>query len=74
MGSKSSGLATTSSMAGQLHYQALETALLGLVEGKALHWRHEEMAVGMLLSMITYDTTPSPLSTLLYFSSTPPTS
>ena len=66
MGSKSSGLATTSSMAGQLHYQALETALLGLVEGKALHWRHEEMAVGMLLSMITYDTTPSPQSTSLW--------
>ena len=67
MGSKS-GLATTSSMAGQLHYQALETALVGLVEGKALHWRHEEMAVGMLLSMITYDTSPSPKSTSLWLS------
>ena len=37
---------TTGAMAGQLHYQALEEALVSLVEGKALHWRHEEMAVG----------------------------
>ena len=48
------------------HLQALETALVGLVEGKALHWRHEEMAVGMLLSMITYDTSPSPRTTSLW--------
>jgi proteasome activator subunit 4 len=53
------GLASTCVLAGQLHYQALETALVSLVEGKALHWRHQEMAVGMLLSMVAYDTAPS---------------
>jgi len=56
----------TGAMAGQMHYQALEEALVTLVEGKALHWRHEEMAVGMLLSMISYDTSPSPRTTALW--------
>ena len=60
------GLASTAAMAGQLHYQALEGALVSLVEGKSLHWRHEEMAVGMLLSMVTYDTSPSLRTTGLW--------
>jgi hypothetical protein len=29
-----------------------------LVAAKTLHWRHHEMAVGMLLTMVTYDSTP----------------
>ena len=53
-------------MTGGLHYKALETELVDLVEGHALHWRHKEMAVGMLLSMITYDNPPSPRSTALW--------
>ena len=65
MGSKISCLSKTS-MTGRLHYKALETELVDLVEGQALHWRHKEMAVGMLLSMITYDNPPSPRSTALW--------
>ena len=65
MGSKISCLSKTS-MTGRLHYKALETELVDLVEGQALHWRHKEMAVGMLLSMVTYDNPPSPRSTALW--------
>jgi len=42
-----------------LHCTALETSLRQLVVGKGLHWRHKQMAVGMLLSMVTFDHTPS---------------
>jgi len=64
----SAGLTNNTAMASQMDYQALETSLVGLVTGKSLHWRHEEMAVGMLLSMITYDHTPSLATTSMWLS------
>jgi len=62
------GFAQNTIMRSQVHYQQLETRLVQLVGGKTLHWRHQEMAVGMLLSMITYDHTPSLPTTSLWLS------
>lgn len=62
------GLGQNTSMRSQVHYQELESRLVQLVGGKTLHWRHQEMAVGMLLSMITYDHTPSLPTTSLWLS------
>jgi len=47
------------SLGSLVHCQSLETSLHQLVVGKGLHWRHNQMAVGMLLSMVTFDHTPS---------------
>jgi len=62
------GLGQNTIMRSQVHYQELEARLVQLVESKTLHWRHQEMAVGMLLSMITYDHTPSLPTTSLWLS------
>ena len=51
-----------------VHYQQLETNLITLLNSNTLHWRHQEMGVGMLLSMITYDHTPTLASTQLWLS------
>ena len=51
-----------------VHYQELETKLVKLVESNNLHWRHQEMGVGMLLSMIIYDHSPSLDTTQLWLS------
>jgi proteasome activator subunit 4 len=62
------GLSHNTSLKSQVHYQELEVRLVELVGSKTLHWRHQEMAVGMLLSMITYDHTPSLSTTSLWLS------
>ena len=59
------GLGHNASLRNQVYYQELEGKLVQLVGSKTLHWRHQEMAVGMLLSMITYDHTPSLSTTSL---------
>ena len=59
-------LTNNTAMAGQIHYQSLESSLVSLVISNTLHWRHEEMAVGMLLSMITYDHTPNQATTSMW--------
>ena len=51
-----------------VHYQELESKLVKLVESNSLHWRHQEMGVGMLLSMINYDHSPSLSTTQLWLS------
>ena len=51
-----------------VHYRELETKLVKLVESNNLHWRHQEMGVGMLLSMIIYDHSPSLDTTQLWLS------
>jgi len=55
---KPSSLANLS-LGSHLHFQELERRIIELVSNKNLHWRHHEMAVGMLLTMITYDSTPT---------------
>ena len=62
------GLGHNASLRSQVYYQKLEGRLVQLVDSKTLHWRHQEMAVGMLLSMITYDHTPSLSTTSLWLS------
>jgi len=62
---KSSSLANIS-LGHHIYFQELETKIVGLVSNKTLHWRHHEMAVGMLLSMITYDHTPTRETTSLW--------
>jgi len=62
------GLGHNASLRSQVYYQELEGRLVQLVGSKTLHWRHQEMAVGMLLSMITYDHTPSLSTTSLWLS------
>ena len=62
------GLGNNITLKHQMHYQELEVRLVELVSSKTLHWRHEEMAVGMLLSMITYDHTPTMPTTSLWLS------
>jgi len=62
------GLGHNTSLKSLVHYQELEANLVQLVGSKTLHWRHEEMAVGMLLSMITYDHSPSLATTSLWLS------
>lgn len=51
-----------------VHYQELESSLISLLSANTLHWRHQEMAVGMLLTMISYDHTPSLATTQLWLS------
>ena len=51
-----------------VHYQELEGRLVQLLSSNTLHWRHQEMGVGMLLSMITYDHTSSLNTTQLWLS------
>ena len=65
---KDSVLGNNSHMKELMHYQQLETNLIALLSSNTLHWRHQEMGVGMLLTMITYDHTPSPPSTQLWLS------
>ena len=52
-------LATNTAMKQVVHYQQLEARLVGLLTSNTLHWRHQEMGVGMLLSMTTHDHTPT---------------
>ena len=40
-------------------FLALECQLLDLIQGGTLHWRHYQMAVGMLLTMMLADHQPS---------------
>ena len=62
-------LAGPASLSSQVHYEELESRLVGLVTSNAaMHWRHCEMAVGMLLSMLTYDHAPSLPATQLWLS------
>ena len=61
-------LASNNSMKEVVHYQELEGKLVMLLSSNSLHWRHQEMGVGMLLSMITYDYTPSLDTTQLWLS------
>ena len=61
-------LAEHNSIKQVVHYQELETKLVKLVESNTLHWRHQEMGVGMLLSMIHYDHSPSLPTTQLWLS------
>ena len=50
------------------HYQVLEAGLVRLLSSNTLHWRHQEMGVGMLLSMTSYDHTPAPATARLWLS------
>ena len=61
-------LVSNHSMKQVVHYQELEGRLVQLLSSNTLHWRHQEMGVGMLLSMITYDHTPSLDTTQLWLS------
>ena len=61
-------LASNNSMKEVAHFKELEGKLLMLLSSNSLHWRHQEMGVGMLLSMITYDYTPSLDTTQLWLS------
>ena len=56
------------SMKQVLCYQELEGRLVQLLGSNTLHWRQQEMGVDMLLSMITYDHTPSLDTTQLWLS------
>ena len=51
-----------------VHYQQLESELVRMVKSNALHWRHQEMGVGMLLTMISHDMTPTLDTTQLWLS------
>ena len=67
-GPSGAALASNNSMKEVVHYQELEGKLVMLLSSNSLHWRHQEMGVGMLLSMITYDYTPSLDTTQLWLS------
>ena len=67
-GPSGAALASNNSMKEVVHFQELEGKLVMLLSSNSLHWRHQEMGVGMLLSMITYDYTPSLDTTQLWLS------
>ena len=50
------------------YLQALEARLVRLLSSNTLHWRHQEMGVGMLLSMTSYDHAPAPATARLWLS------
>ena len=56
---RGAALATNTAMKQVVHYQQLEAGLVRLLSSNTLHWRHQEMGVGMLLSMTTHDHTPT---------------
>ena len=67
-GQAGAALASNNSMKQVVHYQELEGRLVQLLSSNTLHWRHQEMGVGMLLTMITYDHTPNLDTTQLWLS------
>ena len=40
-------------------YLAMQNELCALVQGGTLHWRHHQMAIGMLLTMLVADSEPN---------------